>query len=490
MTLGDLNGDDLLDLSGPAGIYFNTGTAQVPSFDFDTPSPWNKVGGPSWLAGSDQPPHVFLSDVDLDGLLDAYVSNLSSTVWQTLFYKNIGTPEYHRFEYIGPVVASAAPINVTYRGKSEPDFGPTRAFVAAGDMDGNGLTDLLLSTLRDPTIVWSFGAEDKGQTTTIFSYQDLYTYPELERVDYNCGTGTFGIPDVLCKPPNLFSAWTDLTGDGIPDALRTDRSTYELYIEPNTLHRSHPTYSGIPITTTPSGNKAIGIGVKLVDVDLDGWKDLVTGTEDGVLLYFRNTTATGTAKFADPIPLTNASGTAIDVGTQSWPTAIDLDGDGDLDFLVANEEGTVSKVMNVAPGSVNGYENTGLLSAIGQDPLDLTHVVGGGPIAPSLTTFDVDSDGLDDVVMGDVRGRVWILRNVGSASSSRFKVEPMLASRTAAAYLEVLGPRQIRLRFALPTTSGRTVLTYENVSMNGSPVSGQILIDSNTDQSPPPQTLR
>ena len=482
LAVGDLNGDGLLDLVGPAGIYFNTGTVLSPTFTFTNPSPWNKTGGPSWLASSDQPGHVFLKDGDGDSLLDAYVSNLSSTLWQVLFYENVGTAGSHHLQYVGPVVAASTPLNVAYRGDTTPSFSPNRPFVATADIDQNGLSDVLLSTeggssFGSPTILWSFPSVT-GTLSRTLAYQDLYTFPTLDRVDYRCGAGLFGSTDALCKPPNLFSAWLDLTGDGLADALRTDQfmDVYELYRQARTGSWPFTLGPDSAITSTPSLSQTTGWGVTMVDVDLDGHLDMVTGSKDGRLLYYRNTATSGPATFADPVPLADSTDTPIDVGDQSWPTTIDLDGDGDLDFLVASYTGVIRKVLCVTPGSVQGYSLGALLGTPEQDPVEVTHVTGGGTIVPSLTTIDVDSDGLPDVIMGDARGRGWLLRNIGTSGAASFSLRPLTVSRTAAAYLEILDSRHIRLSFALPTVAGQTVLAYHSISTLGSPISGIVTI--------------
>src|SRR5205085_4574622 len=97
-ALGDLNGDGLLDLATPAGIYFNTGTRTSPSFSAAALNPWNKSGGPDWLAASDLPPRVSLADANGDGLLDVFYSSPSAysgdhTMDQVLYYQNIGTAQ-------------------------------------------------------------------------------------------------------------------------------------------------------------------------------------------------------------------------------------------------------------------------------------------------------------------------------------------------------------------------------------------------------------
>jgi hypothetical protein len=214
--------------------------------------------------------------------------------------------------------------------------------------------------------------------------------------------------------------------------------------------------------------------VALVDVNLDGRPDLVGGTQDGRLLYYRNTSTTALS-LADPVYLSSA-GISIDVGNQSWPAPFDLDGDGDEDFLVANDEGLVYKVFNQTPGSSTGYSLGGLLGVAEQAPLDVTHIVGGGTLVPSLATLDVDGDNRQDVLMGDALGRIWLLRNTGTFTAPTFSLRPLLVSRTASAYLEILDARHARLYFALPITPGETFLGYHGVPTSSGSISGEITI--------------
>ena len=491
LAMGDLNGDGLLDLAGAVGIYFNTGTAQVPAFNFASPSPWNRSGARlSWTPESDQGTNLYLKDADGDGLLDVYISSLSSTVWQVLFYKNRGTPAAHQLEYMGPVVAASTPLSVVYRGYTTPNFSPHRSYVAAGDVDQNGASDILLSVgtgdfFANPAILWSFPNESGAPLPRRLSYQDLYTYPPMSpHVSYPYGTGV----EALFKPPNWFSAWTDMTGDGLRDAVRSELvyvdgvvPTGKLYLRARSGSWPFTLGADSAILTSPSGNQATADGVVLVDVNLDGRLDVVGGAEDGRLLFYRDTAGSGAVTLADPVPLTDSTGTPIDVGNQSWPTAFDLDGDGDADFLVANDTGNIRKIMCVTPGSVQGYAPGALLGTPEQDPVDTTHVVGGGIIAPSLATMDVDGDGLQDVVMGDVDGRVWLLRNIGSSASPSFSLGPLTIPRTAAADMEVIDARTIRLYFALPVTPGQTVLGYHGIATAGSPISGEVVISPDAD---------
>jgi FG-GAP-like repeat/FG-GAP repeat len=474
VTLGDLNGDGLLDLAGPAGIYFNTGTRDTPSFDLNAPAAWNKTGGPSWDPESNQPPHVFLKDGNGDGLVDAYVSDLSSTVWQVVFYKNVGTAEAHNLQYVGPVVAAASPLDIAERGKTKPDSIITQPFLAQGDLDQNDRPDVLLGTVGGavfgaPTVLWNFPAAG-GMGGGMFSYQDLYTWPDSSRVNYSCG----GEMDPLCHPPNLLSAWTDLTGDSLPDGLRTDQwmNAYKLYLRPRGDSMPFILGDDNALLTWPSNSQATGSGVLVMDVNDDGKMDLVTGAANGQLLYYRNTGTPGS--FADAVSLSD-SGAAIDLGDYSWPAAIDLDGDDELDLLVITGDGRIHKVICVTPGDVQGYHDGGLLGTLEQDPVKIIHTLAS---VQSVAALDVDGDGLQDVLIGDSNGRVWLLKNVGTPDEASFSLTAFTISRTAAAYLEIVTPRQIRLYFGLPTFAGQTVIGYHNIPTSDSPLSGRVTVSN------------
>ncbi len=488
LSLGDLNGDDLLDLAAPVGIYYNTGSLILPSFNFTSPEAWNKSGGLAWTTTSDQPPHIFLLDADGDELLDAYVSNLIGTVWQVLFYKNAGTAEVPVFEYVGPVTTASTPLFTGYRNSLTPNISPHRAYVSSADYDGNSLPDIFLgdqsSATASPTVLWNNPTGLEG--TAMLSYQDLYTYPALTKVDYNCGEFMASSADGLCRPPNLSSAWVDLTGDGLEDVLHTYAymEQFKLYINTRTgtwpfvLNQwQFPTITETSLLSSPSGSQITGMGAMLIDLNQDTIKDIVTGTADGRLLFYAGTAASGPLAFADPLPLTDSTPTAIDVGTNSWPTPIDLDGDSDLDFLVSNNVGSIYQVFCTTPGSVSGYTLGSRLGTAQQAPLDLTNATGGGFMSPSLASIDIDQDGLVDVVAGLQDGTSWLLHNIGPASAPVFDLMPLTVSRTTAANMTKTDARHIRLYFALPAIPGQTQLLLNDVPLPGGTVqSGTSLI--------------
>jgi hypothetical protein len=80
------------------------------------------------------------------------------------------------------------------------------------------------------------------------------------------------------------------------------------------------------------------------DWDSDGRKDLVIGSSDGRIRFYRNTGSDGEPAFSGYQHL-NVDGENIDVGSYSRPDVFDWNGDGMVDLLVGNGDGNV-RVFN------------------------------------------------------------------------------------------------------------------------------------------------
>ena len=83
----------------------------------------------------------------------------------------------------------------------------------------------------------------------------------------------------------------------------------------------------------------------VVDYDVDGRKDLLTGTKEGTIALFTNT-GTDTASALSEYDFLKAGGKDIDVGTHSAPFMADFNNDGYQDLLVGNGEGSLIYFAN------------------------------------------------------------------------------------------------------------------------------------------------
>ena len=132
-----------------------------------------------------------------------------------------------------------------------------------------------------------------------------------------------------------------------------------------------------------------------VDLDGDGDLDLVVGAYDGTLRSFANNGAGGFSA------LTGAANpfNGIDVGSDSAPSFVDLDGDGDLDLVVGESRGTLRSFANNGAGGFTAL--TGAANPF--NGLDV-----GSYSTPSFV--DLDGDGDLDLVVGAFDGTLSDLR--------------------------------------------------------------------------------
>ncbi|NYT27991.1 MAG: VCBS repeat-containing protein [Candidatus Thiodubiliella endoseptemdiera] len=192
--------------------------------------------------------------------------------------------------------------------------------------------------------------------------------------------------------PNL----ADIDGDGDLDlVVGEDNGTLKYY--QNTGTTSNPTYEAKTGDSNPfNGTDVVNYSSPiLVDIDGDGDLDLVGGERNGTLKYYQNTGTTSNptyeAKTGDSNPFNG-----IDVGNLSAPTLADIDGDGDLDLVVGESDGTLKYYQNTGTTSNPAYEEkTG-------DDNPFNGIDVGSASSPTLA--DIDGDGDLDLVVGEYYG--------------------------------------------------------------------------------------
>ena len=95
------------------------------------------------------------------------------------------------------------------------------------------------------------------------------------------------------------------------------------------------------------------------DLDGDGDLDAVVGEGDGTLNYFENTGSAIAPAFTERTGAANPFN-GVDVGIDSTPSFADLDGDGDLDAVVGEQNGTLHYFENTGSATAPAFtEHTG-----------------------------------------------------------------------------------------------------------------------------------
>ncbi|MCK1333300.1 tandem-95 repeat protein [Bradyrhizobium sp. CW9] len=294
------------------------------------------------------------------------------------------------------------------------------------------------------TVTFNASASSGGIDALIqnLTYQDTSNTPTASRTLHITVTDAAGASTLMSPsfaeqtgPANPFNgidvgnasrpALADLDGDGDLDAVVGNQAGTLSYFL-NTGTSSAPLF----VQQTGAANPFNGIAVSswstptFADLDGDGDRDLILGENDGRLFYFQNVGSANAPVFVQQIGALNPFN-GIDVGELSVPTFGDLDLDGDLDAVV----GSIS-------GGLRYFQNTGTISAPvfveqtgAANPFNGVQVGGDNRVgnasgafartAPSLA--DVDRDGDLDVVAGtSAAGTLQFLQNTGSASSPAF----------------------------------------------------------------------
>jgi hypothetical protein len=124
-----------------------------------------------------------------------------------------------------------------------------------------------------------------------------------------------------------------------------------------------------------------GSGVAAGDIDGDGLADLYLAGLNGPNTLYKNT---GNMKFRD---ITEESGTAHEGYYSTGTVFADIDGDGDLDLLVAAMHKENVLYINDGSGNFTRKEDSGLGSAKGSMTMDLADIDGDGDLDLYITNY-------------------------------------------------------------------------------------------------------
>ena len=192
-------------------------------------------------------------------------------------------------------------------------------------------------------------------------------------------------------------AFADLDGDGDLDMISGNGDGYLLYFE-NTGSSSAPAFAAA--TSDPFGLADVGTfsTPAFADLDFDGDFDLMSGELNGNFYYFENTGSSSAPAFA--ASATNPFGLA-DIGYRSNPAFVDLDDDGDLDFISGDTYGDFKGFANT------GSASTPAFAAATSNPFGLADV--GFRSSPAFADLDGDYD--LDMMTGEFYGSIVYFQN-------------------------------------------------------------------------------
>lgn len=221
----------------------------------------------------------------------------------------------------------------------------------------------------------------------------------------------------------------DGDGDGDLDMLLGDLSNNGLVYLENSGSSSEAYMTSQNLKYPTSANEVdifVHIAPFFIDIDNDGKRDLIASQNNrngaqnvNHIWYYRNIGTDDSPSF-ELIEKDFLQNTSLIMGASSHPTFLDYNADGLQDILVGNNR--IVFASNSEAKSLYLYENVGTKSMpayklVTDDYLGMTGIVGefDGYLAP--TVGDLDSDGDDDIVIGDKRGYLYYWENKAGANN-------------------------------------------------------------------------
>jgi len=425
-VLADVDADADLDLIvGVRGsstlndIYFfrNTGTPEKPS--------WREENAIIQISEGEMAVPS-LVDLDADADLDMVIGDIDGTLH---YYQNIGDTK--NADWVEEVTFFLSPIYIDVGTNSSPTL---------ADLDNDADYDLLVGA-GDGTLTYyenqgSAGTPQFIENTELFSSIDAGTNSNPTLVDldgdadsdliignwdygnfYFENTGSVTQPawtrDVIAFAGmdvgfNSAPAIYDVNNDGLLDVVIGHKQS--------TLAKPFYTYLNQGAATAPVWNENTAafpeiknifdrfVAPEFVDLDDDGDDEFIAGAWDG-RIYCHVNTGSKSAPVWEYRPLLFLG---IDIGNFSIPVFADLDADGDMDLTVGEENGRLACFWN------RGTPQSPQFDIIETDTSIYGNIDIGSNSAPAFMDIDDDSD--LDLFVGEYEGYLNLFENVGDAS--------------------------------------------------------------------------
>lgn len=336
------------------------------------------------------------------------------------------------------------------------------------DYDGDGRTDLVVGADD-----WSdYGWDNAYDATGRWINGPLRGFVYWARNTGSEETPVYAKPErieVGGKPLETFGwpspCFADFKGNGRLDLICGEFLDGFTYFE-NIGTRTEPKY-GAGRRLKLSSGEPLAMDLEMItptaiDWNGDGRPDLVVGDEDGRVALVENSgmnDADGTPMFKAPRYFQQQADD-LKCGALATPVGVDWDGDGSMDIVSGNTAGYIQFFKNLSPPGVE-KPRWAAPKALEADGKVIRFMAGPngsiqGPAEAkwgytTLSVADWDGDGLPDLIVNSILGKVVWFKNVGS------RTQPRLA---AAEPIEVEweGPQPV-LDYGWMRPEGKALLT-------------------------------
>ncbi len=307
------------------------------------------------------------------------------------------------------------------------------------DFNGDDLLDILVGVGVWGDYGWDDAYDANGKWTNgplhgyIYLIENIGSNENPNYIDPVQLCNTDGIPlDVFGRPSPNFA---DFNGDGKPDLLCGEfRDGFTFFENVGSLY--NPLFApGRPLT---NGDQIIRMDLCMItpvafDFTGDGWLDLVVGDEDGRVALVEHTgdVVDGMPLFLPPRYFKQQAD-EIKFGALATPVGFDWNVDGKDDILCGNTAGQIAFIENLGGDPVR-WAAPRLLEADGE-VIRIQAGVNGSIQGPAeakwgyttLSVADWNHDGLPDVIVNSIWGKVIWYENIGTRHHPKLtKAQPI-----------------------------------------------------------------
>jgi hypothetical protein len=255
--------------------------------------------------------------------------------------------------------------------------------IAAGDLDGDGMPDMVSSSVGNQTISVFRNTSTPGAIAF------------AGKIDYAVGQSPFSI------------AIGDLDGDGKPDIVVGNSLSNSLSIFKNSSTPGNISFAArvdIPTALFPQ-NIALG------DIDGDGKPDLVVvNLLSNSFSVFRNTSSPGTISFSARVDVATGADNPFGLAIG------DIDGDGKADVVITNNNYTSVTPAAISMSIFRNLSSPGSISFA--SPFNGNG--SGNAYNPAIT--DINGDGYPDIVVPSFSGQTYVYESISTPGKFAFPV--------------------------------------------------------------------
>lgn len=294
------------------------------------------------------------------------------------------------------------------------------------DYESDGDLDIVIGIDSWDDYGWDNAYDDSGTWTNgpLHGWAYLIENRDGEYVNRGRIEAKDEVIDVYGSPsPNI----ADFDGDGDLDLIFGEFLDRLTWFE-NTGTREQPEYAAGRFLINDEGTLRMDLEMIIpvsVDWEADGDVDLVVGEEDGRVAIIENT-----GEVHDNMPVFKSpayfkqKANDLKFRVLTTPVGVDWDDDGDEDIVTGNTAGHLAFIENLDGGYPPSWAPPEMLEADGEMILVLAGDSGSiqgpaeakwGYTVPSVA--DWDGDGLRDIVINSIWGKIEWYKNVGEKGS-------------------------------------------------------------------------